>query len=347
MIVTPLFFALLGSFAIFSLFDLDDHEDADRPDRPDDQGDTTLIRDGTDTTGDDGPQTYEFDPEERGFVTARIDAGGGDDRIDLTRDDDSAIAVSSFVDGGDGNDTISIHGETSTVFGGPGDDNIEAKLLGSEIQAGPGDDLIRIVSGPSDPTVVDGGAGNDTINSTGSDNVVLRGGAGEDEIITDGGTFEGTGYIISADGGDGNDTLSHGIDVFPLPTQEPATVAARLSGGAGEDAFDLEFHAHPGDFTPADDDPEVFVNNAVEILDFEQGTDSLAIDLSEPLSGYDMVTATLSEDPSAEETTLTFRLSGDTLPDQDVLITIAATGLTWDDVTFVGPAPDSLSYAAA
>lgn len=344
---------LFGSMAILSLLDFGNDDDQASDDGDDGGGDlpaTTdqliLVADGTEHSGDDGQQAYLIDPQVEGAITANIDAGGGDDIVDLARLNGGVILFGGSVEGGAGNDAISVEGDDVTLSGGDGDDTIIGNLRSSEVNGDGGDDLLRIVTASSDSTMVDGGDGNDTIDGTGSDNISLLGGAGDDLIMTEGSTPTGTGYVIASDGGEGDDTLSHVVDVFPLPIQDPAFAPARLTGGEGADMFDIQLATDNGVYTESDDDPDVFLNDAAVITDFEPGTDSLSFDLSGYLAGYSAMTGEMIEDTDAGTTTITLRLTGG-LPDQDIQVAVAATGLTWNDVTFIGAEPGTLIPVAA
>lgn len=348
---------ILGSLAILSLFDSDDDDNTgaqadplpdDDPD-PETHGDEiVLVGAGTEHIGDDDRQAYLFDPEETGGVSARIDAGGGDDIIDLTRLGGGIGLVGSEIDGGAGNEAISAAGELSTISGGDGDDTILGDLLSSEVNGDAGDDSIRVIAGASDPTVVDGGTGDDTIDGTGSENIALRGGAGDDVLLSEGGAVTGTGYVIASNGGDGDDTLSHEVNVFPLPMQDPSISPARLTGGDGADTFDIQLTSDNGVYSESDEDPAVFVNDAALITDFEPGIDTLSFDLSGFLAGYSVMTGELSEDTDAGTTSVVLRLTSDSgLPDQEVRVTVSALGLSWNDIAFTGTHPGTLTPAAA
>ncbi len=346
---------LLGSVAILSLLDFgDDTDDCDTEEGAGETGETPttveeiiLVENGTDHSGDAGRQAYLFDPEASGGIGASIDAGGGDDIVNLTRLGGGIGLVGGQVAGGAGNDAISVEGEQSTLSGGAGNDTILGELSASEVNGDGGDDSISVVSGPSDASTVNGGDGDDTIDGSGSDNISLLGGAGNDSITTEGGTPVGTGYRISADGGDGDDTLTHEVDVFPLTSQDPAFAPAFLTGGDGADAFELRLTFDNGVFSPSAEDPDVFETDAAVITDFEQGTDTLSFDLSGSLAGYSVMTGTLVEDTDAGSTEIILRLSGGSLPDQDVRVTVATTGLSWDDVSFIGTQPGTLTPVAA
>lgn len=302
--------------------------------------DTGLISEGT-----DGDDTYVYDPEATGSVMADIDAGAGDDIINLASLFDAQSLNFSSLEGGTGNDQIIAEGEQNVISGGDGDDTISVVGFDNTISGGAGNDDIRAINGASDPTEVDGGTGNDTIDISGSENVIAVGGEGDDVLISSGRTIDGTGYVIASDGGDGDDTLNHSVDVFPLPLQDPSESAALLTGGNGADTFNILLTTGDGAFTADEGDPDVFVNEAAIITDFQQGIDILSVDIPSDLIGYAAETATLTEDAVAGTTTFSFELNDDDLPTQAVNIIVNATGLSWSDVTFTDQSPTALNVA--
>ncbi len=122
--------------------------------------------------------------------TLRVELGEGDQQAMIKY---SPIPV--IIDGGPGRDRPSVVGAPSaTILGGTGDDIINADVDG--------------------PVMIDGGAGDDTIDIAQGE-ATVTGGEGDD-------TIRGA---SRADGGNGNDQLE-------------ATIAgARLTGGAGNDTF--------------------------------------------------------------------------------------------------------------
>lgn len=347
--MTPILFLLFGAaFAAFALDLFDSDDDSGTSGTGTGSGDdlamddVVFVDDGSSLLGDDGAQTYLIDPSTSGPISTQIDAGCGNDVIDLARLFRGTGIVGSDIDGGAGDDSIEVTGEASTIDGGAGNDTILAELFTSTVNGGAGDDAITVVAGASDPVFVNGDAGDDTIDTRGSENVVATGGAGDDVILTEGGAIVGTGYAIAADGGAGDDTLTHETNVFPLPLQDPSVAPAQLSGGEGADTFDIRLTVGNGFFADAEGDPDVFLNEAAVITDFEQGVDVLTIDMPDAFFGYIAESGTLTEDTVAGETAFTLRLTSDNLPDQDVTIRVAATGLSWSDVTFTGTPPATL-----
>ena len=149
-----------------------------------------------------------------GVLTLTGTAGADDVRIKTPRGDDTQIIVvvnsetvaynvadidQILINALEGNDRVSVHGNVSigmTVNGGAGDDNIQTGGGNDSVIGGDGNDMI------------DTGAGNDTVDAgLGNDNV--RAGAGDDSVL----------------GGDGNDQISGGAG------------NDLLDGGAGDDVL--------------------------------------------------------------------------------------------------------------
>lgn len=360
-LVLWLLMAATVGFVATGLFDNEDDatgsSDEPAPDAPpnaptgneSEQALLTLVTDGLQATGGDGEEVYILDPAVAGTYTTNINAGGGDDSIDLgeTWVRGGAYLSEGQIDGGAGNDVIMAVGGGSTITGGAGDDTIAGWFLGSSITGGEGDDSINVLSWWGDATTVDGGAGNDTLDGTSSDNIRLWGGAGDDVIMTAGVSDDGTNFYIVANGGEGDDTLTHDVEVFPLPSMDevPLTYGPLMVGGSGADSFEFVLTSDSGSYTPYPEEPNIYINEAARILDFEPGVDTFTIDLSELDPRYVVERGTISENTARGWTVLSLRLTSDTLPTQIVRITVSPTGLSWGDVTFIGDPPASLLVA--
>lgn len=320
----------------------DDGDDTPPPDEPS----TNLFKvsDGATLNGSGQADVFSLSDDVDGFFTAEVNGGAGDDTFNLARPDDSAFLTSGSLDGGAGNDYFEVSGELINLRGGEGNDTVFGDLLGGSVYGEGGDDLLRISAGPSEPVFVYGGDGDDTLDGSGSDNIVLEGGAGDDMIVTDGAAAGGAAYNIIARGGAGNDTLSHSIDIFP-PLALPEIQPARLTGGAGADAFNINLTIGEGTFEAGADDPEVFTTPAGLLDDFERGTDSLTIDLSAVGDAYSAVSARLIEDAANGTTDIIISLSDSTNPPHDIVIRVVATGMSWNDVAFSGRDPTFLNAA--
>ena len=112
------------------------------------------------------------------LTSVTIDGNNGDDTIAGSADSDDVI------DGGHGEDVITVGSGLQTIDGGHGDDTITGGPSADVINGGDGND------------VIDGGTGSDTIN------------AGDGHDVVDGGDESGTGDNII--GGHGHDTLRGG-----------------------------------------------------------------------------------------------------------------------------------------
>jgi Ca2+-binding RTX toxin-like protein len=147
----------------------------------------------------------------------RIDAGAGDDVVDLTSlrysygnvtidggDGNDVIWSSSGDDvllGGRGNDTIRGGAGKDYVFGGSDQDDLDGGLGTDVLQGGSGNDRLTDLSGNG---VLDGGAGDDTITDGWGRNLIA-GGSGNDTIRLGGGAD-----VIAFNRGDGRDLVQSG-----------------------------------------------------------------------------------------------------------------------------------------
>ncbi len=155
---------------------------------------------------------------------ASLNAGPGDDTIDLGDGVDGGAGFLAFIDGGPGNDTYDL---------GPGNDrNVnELTFPGSgadTVLTGPGDDGAPIGFSTSDgDDTLDGGPGNDQGFFGGPGADTLRGGADEDILRTESDEFNDL-----VEGGAGDDSLS--IDFVGANIGEPNN-SDSLFGGSGRD----------------------------------------------------------------------------------------------------------------
>lgn len=177
---------------------------------------------------------------------ASVIGGDGDDHITL-RESSKLLGF----DAGAGVDSISLRDDAApvdTLELGPTVENAtsqfrrDVKIIGNSLnnsliafggtlQGGGGNDFLRIADETEDPTLIEGGEGNDTIWGEGFGDDTLDGGAGNDEILS-------TGPSPSNDlllGGPGNDTLNggHGND-----TLDGGTGADIIRGSDGNDTVD-------------------------------------------------------------------------------------------------------------
>ena len=155
----------------------------------------------------------EVDRRQRIFDVEMIDAGGGDDVVDLTSQRYGYGDVT--VRGGSGNDTLwsssgddFLFGESGndSMHGGAGDDYLSGGTGRDELRGGRGMDILQ--GGDNDDELresgrglLDGGSGNDLLVG-GSGNAMFVGGRGNDTIRLGGGSD-----FILYNAGDGRDTV--------------------------------------------------------------------------------------------------------------------------------------------
>lgn len=187
---------LLGAGLMFTAFDSSDDSNGAGDTEPNEQ---PILEDGT-LTGTDG-----------------------DDLLDL-----AGIEDLSHVDGGAGNDAISLKNEdylinNIDIHGGEGDDDIDASYIpAAEVYGGAGDDTISVTNHVYDQyAYANGGEGDDTINM---DTNALG------TIFPDGG--------VSAEGGAGSDSFN--VDIAYGQMEIPAESTA----GSGQDVATIsDFNA--------------------------------------------------------------------------------------------------------
>ena len=147
---------------------------------------------------------------------------GGNDTINVSAPGAGSIAAS--VDGGDGNDQLSLNFDGG-IWGGEGDDVINlSNSFQGEASGDGGDDQVFVRGECVDAEIL-GGNGNDLIDATGNNyRVVIRGGEGDDTIY-------GTEYNdqIYGDGGSNHLYGMGGNDTIYSRTGE----ADDVDGGAG------------------------------------------------------------------------------------------------------------------
>jgi Ca2+-binding RTX toxin-like protein len=132
-------------------------------------------------------------------------------------------AEQDYLDGGDGNDSISSSSGDDTVLGGLGDDTISGDAGNDSIDGGDGNDLL------------DGSSGNDTI-LCGQGDDSCSGGQDNDSIVGELGndTLSGDAGNDTIDGGDGTDSLSGGAGNDSIIGGDLADI---LLGDAGSDTI--------------------------------------------------------------------------------------------------------------
>jgi len=272
--------------------------------------------------------------EDSQLFNPTVRAGAGNDVLDFNngepRLDDTGTAF--YVTGGElhgqaGDDQIDIFSVGgTTVSGGEGDDTITGIIMGGEVYGNAGDDLIEVSDYAAPGLYVDGGNGNDTIDASGYEASVILGGAGDDEIHIRTGTYGHMADLIS--GGEGNDR----IVLDDQPTNNAAPPVAY--GGAGADVFDVrtnEGFESPPAWLNNDD---VHLRRIAEFPDFEPGTDMLQVEAYTQGDSHALTSARMDE--IGDTTRVVLRYESDTEAEIEVIVTLGATGISWDDIEFVG-----------
>jgi Ca2+-binding RTX toxin-like protein len=165
--------------------------------------------------------------------------------------------------GGDGDQQIQAGDGNDTIYGLDGNDAVAAGEGNDLVSGGAGVDTL-LGEGGNDTLVgahwqeqseeyIDGGAGDDFLFGRG----ILLGGAGQDTI-----DISGSSWVV--DGGDGNDTIRLGSEIF-APASE--ILLQELHGGAGDDVVDLTG-------LPA--------GSVVGLLDGGEGVDTLVLPSGDP-----------------------------------------------------------------
>ncbi|MEO0389469.1 MAG: hypothetical protein AAF218_00870 [Pseudomonadota bacterium] len=336
-------------------------------------------RDGEDITrtedgqvfGTQGDDTIIVDATGQLDETLRIEAGDGDDTISGTArafagpDGDSTTVILA----GAGDDVISLDGpEEGMVDGGDGNDTITLTNLSaaSNVNGGDGDDFITASTG-GDPVVVQGGDGNDTLQSgaefprpavrASSGTVLLEGGDGDDEIRLVGPGEADTGYVERGAGGNGDDTIimssalsSVIFDFGEGQFEVSPDLSISASGGAGADDFIIRFQdasltgadqpfVLPSGEQASSTSDEIVEVNAVNITDFEPGQDQLLIDSDSTTENGVLAEARLTEDTDFTGNPRTTLILVYENPDQNTIeatVAMEASGVTWDDIAFIG-----------
>ncbi|MCA9012615.1 MAG: peptidylprolyl isomerase [Planctomycetaceae bacterium] len=131
-----------------------------------------------------------------------IETGAGNDTVIFSRD--VKVAGSTWLDGGTGNDTLSVDGatfqQTISIYGRDGDDTISVQNATTEgllrIKGKAGDDLISVTNLTANGEIrIEGNRGNDGVSLN---NVITKGytkiktGTGDDNIVIRNSTLGGT-----------------------------------------------------------------------------------------------------------------------------------------------------------
>lgn len=204
----------------------------------------------------------------------------------------------AVVDGGLGNDSVSLGTEPGYAFGGDGDDTLTSGTGDAALYGGQGDDSLVSDSDAASRAFLEGGAGNDTIIGGDGDDILEGGehagtGVGDDLISGGAGNDLIRGGLGSDTllGGDGDDVIDHaGRDLerqgvmqneFSWHIDDANDV---LIGGAGDDTLIFD----QGDLASGGTGEDLFWvyhdgdagSDAAIITDFEVGEDFLRVSLN-------------------------------------------------------------------
>ncbi|MBZ6078258.1 calcium-binding protein [Microvirga puerhi] len=289
---------------------------------------------------DDISVTASIDPGDLPGTTANVTlkthvyGGDGNDTIYALADGHHAIGginqVENYIDGGSGNDRITVHAQTdgnafrgtaiNTVYGGDGNDVIEATIIG--------DSLANTLA----KNALHGGRGNDMIYAYSSVNSDDQYGTGINELWGD----EGNDTLVAVqiarrgvsstsnylDGGTGNDNLKAEITAWGYRI----TAENHLEGGSGADTLTASIVATAFGGPGSGD-----LYHVSNILNGGDGNDSL--------SAYLSVDA--SEMRAPDGSTYENRLDGGT--GNDTLVATVAPGSLGSNFLFGGDGNDRLT----
>jgi Ca2+-binding RTX toxin-like protein len=230
----------------------------------------SLLRNTGTITGDDGSYNASSGTGANtivndGVMNGAIFLQGGNDVYE-----GGGGKVAGTVFGGNDNDQLSGGAFSDSFEGGLGDDTLVGRGGDDLLEGNSGNDFILGGEGNDE---IDGGANNDTINANAGDDTVL-GGIGNDVLVGQ----DGSDYL---DGGDNEDVIDGGNGDDILEGGDGNDI---LRGRAGED----ELAGGLGrDYLTGGQDADQFVFRALaetvvgalrdQILDFEQGVDSIVV----------------------------------------------------------------------
>ncbi|MBO9465976.1 hypothetical protein J7443_12095 [Tropicibacter sp. R15_0] len=320
---------VLGLFAIgllATLFDTgsDSDDGADAPEEPGFELDETG-----NLVGTEGDDVITFDEFIEADNPSGILAGGGDDLLDLVPEEASLFEPHQP----DYEPWRSVL-EGTEIDLGEGDDTLRASGLGVLVQAGAGDDLVEFDGGPSDPIVIEGGDGNDTIDARTAQNASLTGGDGNDLIRGRHGEG-GAGYVVEVDGQAGDDSLHvfANEDPYDLLSRNPTD---QWLGGEGVDHFIVELNEVIWDMSApeieaySNDDGNAIRLTAASFPDFDPQLETLELRLQ---SGDDEFTLASVH---VEQAGVVVTYDSDTQLDREFLIAVNTDGLTTDQISLEG-----------
>jgi len=209
-----------------------------------------VSQDGSVLVVSEGGKSIRINGDGDGFLSGadrlEVNGGGGNDTITIQSINNVGFTL-VVVTGGDGNDLLTAAGAnigSSPLFmdGGAGNDTVIGSNGSETLIGGSGNDVFN---GGLGNDLIDGGGGDDSLTGGGG-NDTLIGGLGNDTLSGDAGndSLEGSFGDDSLDGGDGNDTLRGGFDDDTLlgglgnDSLEGDLGEDALIGGAGNDTLD-------------------------------------------------------------------------------------------------------------
>jgi len=177
--------------------------------------------------------------------------GAGKDTFDAS--DASYASTPVYLDGGDGDNSLSGNSAADTILSGSGNDTITGGGGADSIVAGAGDDLLLFddASKLNTAASIDGTSGNDTIGITSTAGTTL------DNTFFSNVTRIGA---ISIDGG---------ITLFPSAPMPSPPVSHRSSAGPGKDTFDASdasYASTPVYLDGGDGDDTYYVGNSSDTV---------------------------------------------------------------------------------
>ncbi|WP_306395562.1 DUF4214 domain-containing protein [Telluria beijingensis] len=199
-----------------------------------------------------------------------IDGLGGNDHLE-------GRAGNDLLRGGAGNDTLLGGTGNDLLQGGAGNDRLEGGEGDDTLEGGDGDDELRDSHGNNvlrggagrdylyddgawqggAGSLLDGGAGDDSIHVAGSAVRRVLGGTGDDQIHVTAGSDPAGAPLLDIDAGDGNDNLYF--------SNQKAPRAISVAGGAGSDRYGFAQYTEAG--------------AVVTIRDFQTGAKGDVLDL--------------------------------------------------------------------
>ena len=226
----------------------------------------------------DGDDTLSMDVHQVGYLRS----GKGNDNISIRTSTPSEAArvhhaegnrqfsTVGDVDSGDGNDAVAIdsHGHVDNIDTGNGDDTLTVRTSvehndpnffghagAMRIQTGAGDDAIMIAAPNGLVSVIQAGAGNDTLEIAGRYVSGIYGDEGDDTL-----RLTADRWVSGVWGGDGNDTI-----------EVTAPTIGMVNGGKGDDTIVLNNTVgtvSAVDFNVGDGHDDVQTNSALFIRRF-------------------------------------------------------------------------------